>query len=667
MKINYTDPPEKTQEELYETYHPNMYLIIEDVLKTPDNFRYIFQDMIDIMKYGYTNPLVRNQIQRFKFHRSDKEYYGLPRKRFIPNLIIWKHFVDEQDTDSIDASYIFNFDHYKVNDLIEYINVKILDRYEGGFHSRNLIVAEIFETMIAISRAFTPLMGMSVSNYDIMLMEERNPELTDLMYRPIDISMQPVEIEADLNNRIHSVMDIIENDTEYNHFKMLYGSGNILKVGQSREIWCRIGLKGDINNHTIPFPIDANFLIDGLNRPSYFYINNLAGRKASIFGKQNMWDPGVFSQQLNQAATPVGILRKDFEMCDSARPIIYNIKDDSFLKRLHGRYYYDEGEMKLLHYSEDKHLIGKTIAFRSPCTCNSKEGICMYCYGKYLFETNQDLFSAGALAALKTGEPLGQSQLSTKHEQNTHSSQLKLGDDFDNSFEMSNGEITINSNAELEENCAIKFGDDVVFEEMDDNEMYYCKRFDLISGDGSLICHVEEESGAKLYFGEAITKLYAAARDKSAPIVIGNLEEDEVLFNIEIGNKDVTTALKMMRSILGTQEHGGANTLDELCQKYAEVAEQCGNKFNLVHGEMILRSLIRKKSNILEFPEWGKNEDHNDYQLLFLSKAIRLNPSPVVQLTTRRLKSKILSPSFFHATKPSHLDPLIVDILTDYV
>ena len=63
------------------------------------------------------------------------------------------------------------------------------------------------------------------------------------------------------------------------------------------------------------------------------------------------------------------------------------------------RYYYDEsGNMKLLDYQKDTHLIGKRVPFRSPTTCASEEGICRYCYGE-LFDINKDLYSAGSLAA----------------------------------------------------------------------------------------------------------------------------------------------------------------------------------------------------------------------------------------------------------------------------
>lgn len=666
MKIDYENPPEKSREELERIYNEDMYLILDDVLKTPASYRIIFQDILDILKYGYTESEVRNHIQNFKIHADDKEIRGLPRKNFLSNMILWRYFVVSENVEEMDESYIFQFQNYTMDKLIDYLDDKILPNFDGGFDAVNVLLAEMSESMTAISRAFTPLMGLSVSDYDIAQIEKRNPELTQLMYEHIDPNAQPKEVEERNQYRIRRVMEIITNDSEYNHFKPMYAAGKVLSEGQSKEIFVRIGFKSDINGHTIPYPIDANFLIDGLSRPSYFYINSLSGRKAGILSKTKMSDPGSFSKQLNWVTASSGILRKDYEMCDSNRPIIYEIKDENFLMRLNGRYYYDDGEMKLLQYKQDHHLIGKTIPFRSPCTCNSKEGICKYCYGE-LFEINKDLFSVGSLAATKTGEPLGQSVLSTKHSQDTDSAEINLGTEFDKIFELTNGEVSISDTADIDDNCSIVFNNGVIFEESDDSELYYCTTFDLITADDEIVCHVEEENGANLIFSETMTALYKKAKDKTQPISLDNLDDGEILFNVEIANKEVMGPLKLIKSIIANKGHGGAKTIDEICQKFAETLWDCGIKYDLVHAETIIRALVRKKSDDTQFPDWGRNDDTEDYQLLHLLAAMQHNPSPIVRLSTGYMKKQLLSAGFYKAHGASHLDPLFVDCLADYV
>ena len=665
INFDYENPPLRSKEELYSTYNKKMFLIMEDVLSTKEAYRMIFQDLLDIMKYGFEIPEVRHQIQRFKIHAKDRKIYGLPRNNFISNMVLWKYFLDTGNVDEMDETYIFNFIGYDTNRLVDFIDDKILANHEGDFTSKNLTSADICDTFSAISRMTTPIMGLSVSDYDIMQIEKRNPRVTELMYTPLDPNAQPHEVEEDTNNRIREFIDIVKNDSEYNHFKPMYAAGKVLNVNQSKEVFIRIGMKADIDGHTIPYPIDSNFLISGLSTASAYYINNLSGRKAGILSKTQMSDPGTFSKQINWIAASPSILRKDYEMCDSVRPLFYNIKDETFLRLLNNRYYYDEdGEMKLLNEKKDKHLIGKMVPFRSPCTCNSKEGICKYCYGE-LFDINHDLFSTGSLAAIKEGEPLGQSTLGLKHTQQTVSSEIVLGEDFSKTFDLMNGEVTLSETSEYGDTIYIRLGM-VTFEETDDNEFYYCNSFDLVTKDGEVLSHIEEQNGANLYLSDTLISLYKKAKDKTLPISLENLDETDVLFNIEVGNKEVMSSLKALKSILNSGSKSGL-TLDEICQKFAETLINCGIEYDLVHAEAIIRGMVRKKTNVTEYPDWGRNDDHNNYQVATMLTSIKNNPSPLIRLCTGFMKKHLTSAAFYNAHAPSHIDPLFVDVLADYI
>lgn len=406
-EIDYLGKPEQSLEELLAIYTDDMYLVLDDVLATHRAYNKVYQNVLDILKWNYTNPSVRNAPLRFKFHHEDTKIFSLPRKNFLSYMILLRAFMDMDAVEVLDESYYFDFRGKNLNDTIEYVNEKILPHHMGDFHAQCATVDDIWHHMIRISYAFTPIFGLGISDYDIIQMEKRNPRLHELMYKHIDMSKQTKEIEDELNNDIKEIVDIIINDSEYNNFKPLYASGNNLSMGQSKEIFARIGFKADINGHTIMIPIDTNFLIGGLIRPSYFFINNMSGRKAGIMAKTKMSDPGAFSKQLNWGATSPSYLRQDEEMCDSTMTINYLIEDEQWLQCLNGRYYYDQrGNMQCVDAKKDKHLIGRRVAFRSPSTCNSKEGICKYCYGK-LFNINKDLFSVGALSATKSSNPLG--------------------------------------------------------------------------------------------------------------------------------------------------------------------------------------------------------------------------------------------------------------------
>lgn len=665
MKINYTDPPLQSEQQLISKYPDDLYLILDDVLSSEDAYAMIFQDLLDMMKYGFEVAEKRHKIIRFKIHSNDNKYYSLIIPNFISNMILWRAFMDIGRQDVLDDSYIFNFRPFVMQQIVDYINDKILPIHPGDFYALNKTVDEIWYAIISISYAFTPLMGMGISNYDIMQMEERNPRLTELMNSDIDDTMQPKEIEDSLNDRIKEIVDIIINDEGYNNFKPMYAAGNVLNMNQSKEVWARIGLKADMSGHTIPIPINANFLMDGLNKASYIFINALSGRKAATFSKNKMSDPGAFSKRLNWICTPASILRKDYEECNSARPILYHIKDNQYLKCLNGRYYYDNGKLKKLDYKKDTHLIGQVLPFRDPCTCNSKDGICHICYGD-LFDINSDLFSVGSLAATKTGEPLGQSVLSTKHNQETHSDQIDLPEELSNLFDLLSGELTLQENDNFEGDLYVILGD-VLIEEGDDIELYYCSSFSIVDSDKNIIAHMSNnESISAFYLSETMVMRYKKLRDKTEPILISDLE-DETIFAIQIANKEAMGALKQLRGILDSTNHGGATTIDELCQLFVDTLINIGIKYDFVHASTILRSIIRKKSNIEEFPEWGRNDDLEDYTILTIRGGLTFNPSPIVRICSGYLKKQLTTMDLFSMSGTSHLDPIFVDVLAKYI
>ena len=381
-----------------------------------------------------------------------------------------------------------------------------------------------------------------------------------------------------------------------------------------------------------------------------------------------MGSPGAFSKKLSYNSMS-STLREDYENCDSIATVDYYIKTDEFLKLLDGRYYYDaRGNMKLLNYKQDKHLIGKMVRFKSPVTCNSKDGVCKYCYG-HMFDINKGLASAGAYAALKISEPIGQAVLSSKHSQTTSSNELKFNEGFDEVFDIASSTINLREDSELDADLYIRLND-VQVEEMDDSEFYFVESFDLIDNAGMLVQHVEEASGAKFYLNDTLITLYKqkARMKNSEPIFsLDDLDEEESLFTIEVKNKELTEPLKLFTKVLNTHEHMGATNLSDLCQIFAEKLIQMNIKYELVHAEMIIRALIRKKSNILEFPDFSMGGNLNDYQILKLDEAQFYNPSALVSMPYGYLRRQLMSTELYEKHETGKLDALYVSDLSKYI
>ena len=665
MKIDYYNKPEDTLECLLEKYNPNMYLIMEDVLSDSKGYEMVLQQLIDIMKWGFEIEEIRHRIIHFKFHTKDKKMHELRLNNFISNLILWYTFLEMDEAEKIDESYIVDFSQPNtVMLVVNYLDERIFPNYEGDFHSKNKICDEIFHNIRAVSNAFCLLMGMSISMYDIWNAEKQCPEISEIIFGDIDPSLQPTEIEQELARRADRLIELFSQvDCD---LKPLLVSGKNISKGQFKEMFVKIGMKSDINGNTIPLLLNTNLVVGGLSKPSYQYIEAGSARKSLIMQKQKMGEPGAFSKRINMLATSPSYLRSDYEVCNTVHYVTYFIKNDTLLRLLDQRYYITpKGEVKLLNYKKDTHLIGKVVNFYSPCTCNSKEGICKRCYGE-LFEINKDLFSVGSYAATKESNPLGQIVLSSKHYQGTESSTISFDESFHELFDLSSTEILLSDNPSNDDELFLLL-DDVLVEQDDDRDYYYTKAFKVVDRKGKTVYNIAEDHDSNLYLSEKLTRYYRKLKIKTAPIPLDLFEDDDdAIFIVEIKNKELTEPIKLIEHVLN-KENTSNNSLSEICQLLAESFIEIGIEVNLVHLEATLRGLIRKKSNILEYPDWSRNGDPDDCCVVPVNNGLKNNPSPLVSLSYGYIRQQLISPELYEKEAPSHLDALFVRDLANYI
>lgn len=267
----------------------------------------------------------------------------------------------------------------------------------------------------------------------------------------------------------------------------------------------------------------------------------------------------------------------------------------------------------------------------------------------------------------KLSEPLGQTVLSSKHQQITNSNTIVFNNDFHKVFELISSEIALRDDDDIDEELFILF-DNIKIEETEDEDLYSTSSFKLIDIKGNVIYNIVEENGSNMYLSDQLLALYKGMKDKNKPISLESFDSDsDVLFTVEIKNKELTEPIKIIQKILNTNDKMGAKTLSDVCQIFAEALINIGIKYDLVHAECIIRSLLRKKSNKLEFPDWTEMGDHNDYQILSLNNALFNNPSALVSMSYGYLRKQLLSPELYKKDSASHLDPLFVSQLSKYI
>ena len=286
MKIDYINKPKESLEELLEKYSLDKYLIMDDVLSSHKTYTYIYQQLIDMMKLGFEIEEVRKRPIHFKFHHYDKKVHILQANHFISNMILWSAFMEMDIVEELNETFIYDFTKFSMKSVVSYLEDRVLPLGEIDFHSANKVVDEIFYSITAVANAFCMLMGMSISMYDIIQAEKQCPEISEIIFGKVDPSLQPIEIEAELNRRADRLIELFSQiDCD---LKPLLVSGKNISKGQFKEMFVKIGLKSDIQGNTIPMLIDANLVVDGLTKPSYQYIEAGSARKSLIMTKQKM-------------------------------------------------------------------------------------------------------------------------------------------------------------------------------------------------------------------------------------------------------------------------------------------------------------------------------------------------------------------------------------------
>ena len=223
-EIDFTNHPKKSEEELEQLYPPDLLITISDIFNSKKALHLIFQDLIDIMKYGFEDESVRKRIIHFKFNPKDK-IRDMQLNHFISNLIFWHPVIDVDKVDILDESWIFDFSKFNTKTLLEYINTKLLPIYDMDFRSQNVMVDEVYHYITSISQAFCLLMGMGLSLYDLHQLELRDPEISHLMRDSVDQSLEPHEVEEELNKRNKRLIQKLIEDPETNDYKPFFSAG----------------------------------------------------------------------------------------------------------------------------------------------------------------------------------------------------------------------------------------------------------------------------------------------------------------------------------------------------------------------------------------------------------------------------------------------------------
>lgn len=665
--------------------------------------------------HGFEHEEFRHHPVRFKFKESDKELQVLQLNHFITNLGFWypiisiepevlgpEHIITKSMMKKLSTAFIAGY----MNKFYAKPYAKIID-----YRTRSATFADTNFMLNIIPLKFNDFMGLSISIEEIRDMAKRMPDFKEGLYVKLDDTKQPAEQEQQKHEFDSAQMDRIRNDEELTTMRAMVAS-RASKDAQVAEFVSIIGNKPDDNGTTISEPINNNYVTGNLSSIPKYYINNISGRKAAITNHEFMGSTGhilILTALLCADAK----LSRTVEDCNTVNPIPMWVTSEAHLRKLDGRRYRfgQNDQYKIIDADRDTHLIGERIWLRSPITCAAHDGICKECYGE-LYYTNKDLHSVGAYAAFTQLEPLVQGLLSAKHFQGTSSKMIDFGEEFDKYFIVATTDIILNPDLEDAELYSIvilqsdiessDFGDDDDDEieksqkfgggkkkkrksddydddddddlDMTDDEMefrlnYYAKKFYVVKNIHSKkremmeITEFIDPVNKELFMHDDILmRMSEGCEDlfdgeQYYVLDFEDISYEEFIFMVDVKNNELTVPMKKMKALIYNMNHAGANSLEEMAQMMLNLT--IDSKFDAVsvHGEVIIRQLIRKTMSQQKRPEFSRIVMPEDYVILSVLTALKQNPSFSISMSSSFLKYQLIQmTSTFDKFETSDLD-----------
>lgn len=203
---------------------------------------------------------------------------------------------------------------------------------------------------------------------------------------------------------VERLYDQIPND---HIFKRLI-SANLGKVKtQLSRMVGAIGYVAD-NNNIVSSKALTNTVFNGLD-PDIFFQTAFGSRKGIVDKSNATPASGYLERTMVLNLSPVEICEDD---CGSNRGFSITVENKKHAKSLINRYYWVEGGWNLLTPDKIESVVGKTLVFRSPLTCQSKDfKICKKCFGNYDLPTPY----VGILAGQYISERMTQLSMRTFH------------------------------------------------------------------------------------------------------------------------------------------------------------------------------------------------------------------------------------------------------------
>jgi len=492
------------------------------------------------------------------------------------------------------------------------------------------------------------------------------PEYNEALH--FDISSIPMEDIKEEGLKVTNtlVSYITRKDRDHN-CKYAFISGEGINKKQYKEVMVNIGTKPNGQGGVFAHPIKNSFLNGGLQTIEDFVIDSDIGRIAQILQKQNVGQSGAFARRLGLNNQDSRLHHDPSYVCDSVNFEVVEIKDKNILDIYDMRWYAENpnGVFYELDATKDKHLIGKTLYFRSPMTCASAargDGICYKCYGDLAYVTRNN--NIGQIAAELLSSVYTQTLLSAKHLLESAIIKLEWTQDFYDLFLVEFDQIGLKDDLEYRRFKLIIRNEDIIENEFEDNEDedsssmeegLYVYSFIIRFPDGheSIIRTNDSDPIYLTYDLQEMMNAVGTNDEDSYEFNLADFKEKSI-FTINVQNDELSKVMNQVKNLINNKSSIKNHDRNSILGAFIEANLSGGIKINAVHFEVLLMNQIRAYDNILNLPDWSKSNEK--YQILTLDTALTENLSIGVRLQSPKLKRTLTHYSNRFLHKASNMD-----------
>lgn len=596
------------------------------------DFDYLYERVVDVASlcwnnFDENNEKLQHTFIKFKKSIDDNVTYKLTLNKFMMSLVFLRPVMDYLEYIDINDYLIQGFLSKKGRNKIQDKIVETLISFGKTLAQRNVIMARVTLDLKQLLINFSEADMQVFTAENLFLDHYRDSaiirDINNTEYPP---EMQTSDIVA-ANAEKYKILEA-EMLARGNPFFIDNKYTPIIKAKQMEELYINLAQIPDGKN-IITATMNGNGFRAGYGSKTYMYVGAIAARVPDIMNEEYMGSAGYFARNL--WILTYGTISPTVEDCGSVNPIPITI-DECMLEMMDGRWYRTSKDSihEKIFSKDDVDLLGKTLWFRSPCTCNLNEDVCHKCYGTKALKVGELQGGFIYTTELLTKD-VGQKILSAKHLLKTNAEKVEFTDGYEKWFVMENSALIPTDEKKFD----IYLKEDYLDNISDSLTIYVTK--DLIPITISKYASIHIPDYVSDAFKEVLIDDVTYYKISSHKILEMGMLCDIIPINI------MMTAKYMNIMKLLENDISKFNTIEEAVTELTHLMHGIIPVFS-VHGEIIIGHLIRSMENKLLRPDWTKPDPQ--YQLMRLKTALANHESISVALAFEQTRHHILNAIF---------------------